>query len=98
MGTDDPELVNHPDVIRGDRTFLNMLEQMPAFLTSTWMYAIFVDADVAGGLALAYTACRALYPFGYHNLKMLLPLSTVPGYGIIIYQIFHAMIKAFQSF
>eukprot|EP00301_Raphidiophrys_heterophryoidea_P026261 c9021_g1_i2.p1 GENE.c9021_g1_i2~~c9021_g1_i2.p1 ORF type:complete len:145 (-),score=33.44 c9021_g1_i2:76-510(-) len=74
-----------------DRTAANMLEQLPPFLVSMWMYAVFVDANVAGYLGLAYTAIRSFYPFVFGSMKAL--YVTIPNYLIIYYMLFVVFVR-----
>jgi len=73
----------HPDVLRGERTFLNTLEQMPAFLITFWCFTVFVQAYVGALIGLIYVVFRAIYPVLYPPPKVL--ASTIPGYLIILF-------------
>jgi len=46
----------------GNRTFLNMMEHAPLFLSSLWIHAVFVSADVAAALGAIYVCLRLCYP------------------------------------
>ena len=46
----------------GDRTFLNMMEHAPLFLSSLWTFAIFVSAAEAAKIGAVYLALRMCYP------------------------------------
>ena len=46
----------------GDRTFLNMMEHAPLFLSSLWLFAIFVSAEEAAKIGSVYLFLRAMYP------------------------------------
>lgn len=78
-----------PRLLRADRSVLNMLEQMPAFVSSLWLYAVFVDANFGAKLGWFYLAFRAAYPFFFYptttgfSAKIL--YSTIPNYLVIFY-------------
>lgn len=46
----------------GDRSFMNMIEQAPLFLTSLWCHALVVSPLTATQLGGVYLALRSLYP------------------------------------
>lgn len=46
----------------GDRTFLNMMEHASLFLSSLWIYALFVSPENATKLGAIYLCLRACYP------------------------------------
>jgi len=75
----------------GDRTFMNMNEQSPHFLVSLWIHAIFVSAQSATYLGIAYLVLRFLYPCIWALKGTSIPpfpemfLSTFPQYAINIY-------------
>lgn len=63
----------------------NMFEQSPVFLTSLWLYAIFVDAGSAGTLGVFYVCQRLLYPLFYMvqgEFNYWFEFVTQAGYGI----------------
>lgn len=78
----------------GDRTFLNMLEQSPAFLTSLWLHALFVDPETAAKAGWLYVLFRLWYPFGFSMGLPWILLSTLPNYGIIFYLLGSTIMKA----
>lgn len=51
-----------PQKTWGNRTFLNMMEHAPLFLSSLWVFAIFVSAEEATKIGTTYIALRSLYP------------------------------------
>jgi uncharacterized MAPEG superfamily protein len=67
-------------VIRADRTFLNYVEQAPAFFSSLALFALTVDVRLAGYIALAYSAGRLLYAPFYNTPVLLLSCVTGPNY------------------
>lgn len=84
----------------GSRAFLNMMEQAPVFLSSLWMCAVFVSADVAATLGWAYLALRALYPLiwlfigGEAGCPIpIIFVSTFPQYGIVTYMALATLLK-----
>mmetsp|Transcript_10117 Transcript_10117/g.12276 ORF Transcript_10117/g.12276 Transcript_10117/m.12276 type:complete len:153 (+) Transcript_10117:59-517(+) len=70
-----------------DRTFLNMLEQAPLFLTSLWLHASFVCPQSAANQAWLYITFRAIYPIVFQMGIPWLFLSTGPNYLSILYMI-----------
>jgi len=89
------------NMLAADRIQLNMLEQMPIFLTLLWLEACFVSPDKATIFGGIYAAARALYPFLMGNrlgrefpLKLL--ISTVTGYGIITFFMVDLLIKVLE--
>merc|ERR1712137_85545 len=96
-GIDRDEIAKHPKIIAADRTFLNMLEQMPPFLASMWLFSIFCHPYWGGALGLIYTTLRAFYFFVYPPPKAF--IVTLPNYLIIFVMLactfVEAMILAF---
>merc|ERR1711939_787332 len=76
----------------GDRSFMNLLEQAPMFLTSLWLFAINCSATEATALGTAYLVLRALYPVmwlikGGKNVGYPMPVGffvTFPAYAVIL--------------
>lgn len=66
--------------LAADRTVGNCLEQMIPFLTSLWLYSIFISPEEAGFYGMIYVATRAYYPFVFKMGGGWLLLSTVPNY------------------
>lgn len=72
------------------RFFENTLEQAPVFLTSMWVYTLFVDYATAKPLGFLYLAARSTYPICYAargEFSWPVELATQPGYmtqGIFI--------------
>lgn len=68
------------------RTFLNYLEQGPAFLVSMWIHAATFNPALSAKMGYAYICFAAAYPLlRLLDSKELHPaalLSTVPRYGI----------------
>lgn len=52
-----------PEMLAADRTLLNLLEQLPAFLVLLWLNAAFVGAASATIAGAIYVAARGAYPF-----------------------------------
>ena len=78
------------NMLAADRIQLNMLEQMPVFLVTFWLYVVFVSPSTGTILGWVYTIARALYPFMIGNrmgrdIPMKVLISTVIGYGVIFY-------------
>lgn len=66
---------NAAQVKFGDRSFMNLIEQAPLFLSSLWTYAFCVSAETASYLGAAYVIFRAFYP-----IVWLLKGGSTPGY------------------
>jgi len=80
----------HPRMLNADRTVQNTIEQAIPFLTSLWMYAIFVNPKHASYLGFVYILFRSIYPFVWGRVPWLF-ISTVPGYAIIWYMMTHTV-------
>ena len=48
--------------VLADRSFLNLVEQTPIFLTILWMHSIIIGPDIPGTLGLISVVCRVAYP------------------------------------
>lgn len=59
----------------GDRSFMNLIEQAPLFLSSLWVHAFFVSADAATTLGWTYVIFRFFYP-----IIWLVKAGPEPGY------------------
>jgi hypothetical protein len=46
----------------GNRTFLNMMEHAPLFLSSLWVFGIFVSPSEAARIGSIYLGLRFCYP------------------------------------
>ena len=68
-----------------DRTFMNMLEQSPAFLVSLWLHAVFVSCQTAATAGWIYIAFRALYPVVFIQGPPWLFISTFANYFVVCY-------------
>lgn len=82
----------NPIMLRADRTVGNTMEQLLVVFPVVWLYALFVNASLAPQLALAWAACRALYPFVYNRGPPLLFVSTLPAYSILWYMMVELMV------
>ena len=86
------------EMLAADRIQLNMLEQMPTFLTLLWLYSFFIDIQCASILGGIYIFSRAIYPL-ILNGKMgreVTPkifISTFIGYGVQFYFAIALLIK-----
>ena len=58
-----PTAPDGPQKTWGNRAFLNMMEQAPLFLSSLWVFAIFVSPAEAAKIGTVYVCLRACYPF-----------------------------------
>ena len=70
-------------VLAADRAVGNMLEQLPAAMSTLWLVSLFVDGGLGGQLGWAWIATRALYPVLFTRGLPWILLSTLPGYAII---------------
>lgn len=82
-----------------DRTFLNMVEQAPLFLTALWMHAVFVCPKSAAKAAYYYIGFRSIYPFCFckGSTTPWILISTVPNYATIWYLLGTTCFKACKS-
>jgi glutathione S-transferase len=65
VGIQPPVMAGDPRLERTIRAHLNMLEWLPIFLPSLWLFAIYWNSDVAAALGLAWIAGRIVYFVGY---------------------------------
>eukprot|EP00854_Cymbomonas_tetramitiformis_P011332 gene11332-13392_t len=68
-----------------DRTFMNLLEQSPMFLTALWMHAVFVSIETAANAGWLYIAFRLIYPLVFSMGPPWIFISTVPNYCVVWY-------------
>jgi hypothetical protein len=82
-----------------DRTFLNMVEQAPMFLTALWMHAVFVCPKSAAKAAYWYIGFRSIYPFCFMkgSTTPWIALSTFPNYFTVWYLIGTTCFKACKA-
>lgn len=66
-----------------DRTFGNMVEQAPPFLTCLWMYGLVFDPKHAAAAGWWYIGFRAIYPFVFALGAPWLFISTLANYAVI---------------
>ncbi len=57
-------------MLNADRALGNMLEQALPFLLSLWLFALYVDGDLAGKLGLAYVSLRWPLAVLFHDLRI----------------------------
>jgi uncharacterized membrane protein YecN with MAPEG domain len=60
-----PAMTGDPRLERTIRAHLNMLEWLPIFLPSLWLFAIYWNSDVAAALGLVWIVGRIVYFIGY---------------------------------
>ena len=87
-----------PKMLAADRPQLNTLEQMPIFLWSFWLNAIFVDTKTTSILGAIYCFSRILYPILMgrvlkRTFSKKIFLSTFTGYFVILTFIFRLIIN-----
>ena len=65
-GVEAPQMTGHPQLERAVRVHYNMLEWLPVFLVTLWLFAMFVPAPYArwGGLALGLLWIVGRYLYG----------------------------------
>ncbi len=73
-----PAVTGHEHFERAYRIQMNTLERMPVFLSSLWLYAIFVADNGAALGGLVWIVGRVIYAFAYARE----PKSHGPGFGI----------------
>jgi hypothetical protein len=85
---------SNTSILAADRTVGNCLEQMIPFLTSLWMYAIFISPNDASYYGMIYVCTRAYYPFVFKLGGPWLLTSTIPNYVCIGIMLVHLAQKA----
>jgi glutathione S-transferase len=65
FGIKAPATAGNPDFERVFRVHMNMLEWMPIFLPSLWLFAVYVSDPIAAALGAVWIAGRILYMTGY---------------------------------
>lgn len=79
-----------------NRSFENMLEQMPMFVPVLIVYALFVNPLGAGIIGGVYTVFLILYPFTFGSA--LVALSTMPRYILVHYMIWAILVTSIWSY
>jgi glutathione S-transferase len=64
-GIKAPATTGNPDFERIYRGHMNMLEWMPIFLPSLWLFAIYISDLIAAALGAVWIVGRLLYFYGY---------------------------------
>jgi glutathione S-transferase len=64
-GVKAPATTGNPDFERVFRVQMNMLEWMPIFLPSLWLFAIYLSDIFAAGIGLVWVIGRIVYMTGY---------------------------------
>jgi glutathione S-transferase len=78
-GVPAPATTGNPEFERHFRVQMNTLEGLVLFLPSLWLFAIFVNEDVAAALGLVWIVGRVLYMFDYVKD----PAVRGRGFGIV---------------
>lgn len=73
-----PAMTGDPVLERTCRAHANMLEWMPIFLPSMWLFAIYWSPTVAAMLGLVWIVGRLIYFYGY----IAEPKKRYPGFFI----------------
>jgi glutathione S-transferase len=62
-----PAIMGNPDFERIFRVQMNMLEWMPIFLPSLWLFAIYISDAIAAAIGVVWIVGRILYMIGYRQ-------------------------------
>ena len=73
-----PAMSGHPDVERALRVQGNMLEWLPIFLPSLWLFAWYFNGKIAAAIGAVWILGRLYYSISY----MKDPAKRGPGFGI----------------
>ena len=65
VGILPPAMTGDPRLERTIRAHLNMLEWLPIFLPSLWLFAAYWNSNVAAALGLVWIVGRIVYFVGY---------------------------------
>jgi glutathione S-transferase len=65
FGIAAPATAGHPEFERHFRVQMNTLEGLVVFLPSLWLFAVYVNEEVAAALGLVWIVGRILYMQGY---------------------------------
>jgi glutathione S-transferase len=60
-----PAISGNPDFERVFRVQMNTLEWLPIFLPSLWLFAIYINDQVAAAIGLVWIVGRIVYMIGY---------------------------------
>jgi glutathione S-transferase len=60
-----PAISGNPDFERVFRVQMNTLEWLPIFLPSLWLFAIYINDQVAAAIGLVWISGRIYYMIGY---------------------------------
>ena len=78
-------LSGHPDFERAFRIQLNTLEWLPIFLTSLWLFAIYVGDAIAAAIGAVWIIGRIVYAIGYSKEAIKRrPGFLIQGVAIIV--------------
>lgn len=71
FGIKAPKTTGNANFERMFRAHLNTLEMLPVFFPAMWLFAMFVNADIAGLLGLVFAVLREGYfqAYGIHASK-----------------------------
>lgn len=78
-GIKAPATTGHPSFERAYRVQVNMLEQMPIFLPSLWLAALYFSDQIAAVIGLAFIAFRILYAVLYLRAARSRGYAYAPG-------------------
>ena len=78
FGIKPPAISGDPGFERVFRVQMNTLEWMPIFLSSVWLFAIYVSDPIAALIGLVWIVGRILYMTGYSQA----PEKRRRGFGI----------------
>jgi uncharacterized membrane protein YecN with MAPEG domain len=78
LGVEAPATTGHPEFERHFRVHSNTLEWLPIFLAALWLFAIYVNEDVAAALGAVWIIGRVVYMRSYVSD----PKARGLGFGI----------------
>jgi glutathione S-transferase len=95
-----PAIMGNPDFERIFRVQMNTLEWLPIFLTSLWMFAIYISDTIAAAIGAVWIIGRIAYMIGYTRsvpgrspgfaVQALATFTLLLGaLGAIVWQIVH---------
>jgi uncharacterized membrane protein YecN with MAPEG domain len=86
-----PAMTGDPLLERTIRAHLNMVEWLPIFLPSLWLFALYWNPNVAAALGLLWIVGRIVYFVGY----VAAPTKRFPGFLIQSLAVFALLLGAF---
>lgn len=81
-----PDEVQQQAMKIAERSLYNTIEQMPCFVISMWLHAVFVNPEVSVSLGWLYVFFRFLYGYFYSfygEMNLTVELATQPNYAVL---------------